>query len=149
MFLIGLITEHLRMYADGIRIDRNTFMGVFYTLTGFHGFHVCMGLVAPGIVAALAFRGDYRAGRRRVVVDTVSIYCHFVDAVWVFVLSIVYVWPHLQATAPAARTAWSSSESCTPSFGHRRSPFGTRRCSHHYASRTRRPARRTEPGRPP
>ena len=92
IFLLGQISEYVRLYADGFTIDRNTFTGAFFTLTGFHGLHVCVGLVALGIVAALAFRGDYRAGRRRVVVDTVSIYWHFVDAVWVFVLSIVYLW---------------------------------------------------------
>jgi heme/copper-type cytochrome/quinol oxidase subunit 3 len=92
IFLIGQLTEYFRMYADGISIDRNTFTSAFFTLTGFHGFHVTVGLVALGIVAALGFRGDYRAGQRRVVVDTVSIYWHFVDAVWVFVLSIVYLW---------------------------------------------------------
>ena len=92
IFLVGQLTEYFRLYADGITISSNTFTGAFFTLTGFHGFHVSVGLVALAIVAALAFRGDYHAGRRRVVVDTVSIYWHFVDAVWVFVLSVVYLW---------------------------------------------------------
>jgi cytochrome c oxidase subunit 1/cytochrome c oxidase subunit I+III len=91
-FLVGQITEYFRLYADGIRIDVNLFTSAFYTLTGFHGLHVMVGLVALLITGGLARAGDFRAGRRRVVVDAVSIYWHFVDAIWVAIFSIVYLW---------------------------------------------------------
>ncbi len=66
-------------------------LSAFFTLTGFHGFHVFVGLIALSIVGVLAARGDFAGERRRVVVDTVSIYWHFVDAVWVFIFSLVYL----------------------------------------------------------
>jgi cytochrome c oxidase subunit I len=91
-FLVGQITEYFRLYADGIRIDVNLFTSAFYTLTGFHGLHVTVGLIALLIVAGLARAGDFRAGRRRIAVDTVSIYWHFVDGIWVVIFSLVYLW---------------------------------------------------------
>lgn len=85
IFLIGQLTEYARLYADGIRIDTNLFTSAFFTLTGFHGLHVTVGLIALAVVAALK-------GRHRTAVDVVSIYWHFVDAVWVVIFSLVYLW---------------------------------------------------------
>ena len=84
VFLGGQLTEYARLYAEGITIDRDVYTSAFFTLTGFHGFHVLVGLIALSVVARLRVR--------RVVVDTVSIYWHFVDAVWVVILSLVYLW---------------------------------------------------------
>lgn len=91
IFLVGQLTEYARLYADGIRIDTNLFTSAFFTLTGFHGLHVFIGLIALCVVAALAAAGDVIGGRRRLVVDTVSIYWHFVDGVWVIIFSLVYL----------------------------------------------------------
>ncbi|MBO0880971.1 MAG: cbb3-type cytochrome c oxidase subunit I, partial [Mycobacterium sp.] len=91
IFLVGQLTEYASMYAENIRIDTNLFSSSFFTLTGFHGFHVFVGLIALSVVALLAAAGDFVGGRRRVVVDTVSIYWHFVDGVWVVIFSLVYL----------------------------------------------------------
>jgi cytochrome c oxidase subunit 1/cytochrome c oxidase subunit I+III len=91
IFLVGQVTEYARLYADGITIGSNLFTSAFFTLTGFHGFHVFVGLIALSAVGVLARAGDFRAGRRRVVVDTVSIYWHFVDGIWVIIFSLVYL----------------------------------------------------------
>jgi cytochrome c oxidase subunit 1/cytochrome c oxidase subunit I+III len=90
-FLVGQLTEYMRLYADGIRINSNLFTSSFYTLTGFHGLHVLVGLIALSVVGLMGWARDFTGGRRRVVVDTVSIYWHFVDAVWVVILSLVYL----------------------------------------------------------
>jgi cytochrome c oxidase subunit I+III len=92
LFLANQIGEYVRLYDGGITITTNLFASAFYTLTGFHGFHVSVGLIALGTVAFLALLGDFRAGRRRVVAESVSAYWHFVDAVWVVVFSVVYLW---------------------------------------------------------
>ncbi len=92
VFLLGQLTEYGRLYGEGITIDRNLFTSVFYTLTGFHGAHVLMGLVALAVVAALAFAGDFRPGKHSGV-EAVSAYWHFVDGVWVVIFSLVYLWP--------------------------------------------------------
>ncbi|MBV9174386.1 MAG: cytochrome c oxidase subunit I [Chloroflexi bacterium] len=92
IFLVGQLTEYLRLISDGITISSNLFTTAFYSLTGFHGLHVFVGLIALSIVWFLGRKGDYRFGRRHVAVQTVSIYWHFVDAVWVVVFSLVYIW---------------------------------------------------------
>jgi cytochrome c oxidase subunit 1/cytochrome c oxidase subunit I+III len=91
IFLVGQVTEYANLYAEGIRISTNLFTSSFFTLTGFHGFHVLVGLIALSVVALCAIAGDFAGGRRRVVVDTVSIYWHFVDGIWVIIFSLVYL----------------------------------------------------------
>jgi heme/copper-type cytochrome/quinol oxidase subunit 3 len=91
IFLTNQLLEYGRLYGEGITIGTNLFTSTFFTLTGFHGLHVLVGLIALGVIAVLAWLGDFRGGRRRVAADTVSIYWHFVDAVWVVVLSLVYL----------------------------------------------------------
>jgi cytochrome c oxidase subunit I+III len=91
VFLGGQLTEYARMYAEGVTISRNLFTSAFFTLTGFHGLHVLVGLLALSVIAILARLGDFRAGRRHVAVETVAIYWHFVDGVWVVVFSLVYL----------------------------------------------------------
>ena len=88
VFLYGQATEYARLYAAGVSISTNLFTSSFFTLTGFHGFHVVIGLLALSITAGLAFAGRLR----RIAVEAVSIYWHFVDLVWVKVFAIVYLW---------------------------------------------------------
>jgi heme/copper-type cytochrome/quinol oxidase subunit 3 len=91
IFLASQILEYVRLYEEGITIGSNLFTSAFFTLTGFHGLHVLVGLIALSVIALLARAGDFRGGRRRVAVDAVSIYWHFVDGIWVVVLSLVYL----------------------------------------------------------
>jgi cytochrome c oxidase subunit 3 len=81
----------MRLYADGITISSILLTSTFFTLTGFHGLHELIGLIALGAVGLMARAGDFRGGRRRVAVDAVSIYWHFVDGVWVVIFSLVYL----------------------------------------------------------
>jgi cytochrome c oxidase subunit I len=93
IFLAGQIYEYRTLYHEGIKIHDNLFTSAFFTLTGFHGLHVLIGLIALSAVAFLTFRGaisddqDHHGG-----VQAVATYWHFVDAVWVVILSIVYLW---------------------------------------------------------
>jgi cytochrome c oxidase subunit I len=91
VFVVGQVTEYARLYADGITISTNLFTSAFFTLTGFHGLHVLVGLIALGAIGLMARAGDFRGGRRRVAVDAVSIYWHFVDGIWVVIFSLVYL----------------------------------------------------------
>ncbi len=91
VFLAGQVTEYIRLYEDGITIGTNLFTSAFFTLTGFHGLHVLVGLIALGVIAVLARAGDFAAGRRRGAVEVVAVYWHFVDVVWVVVFSLVYL----------------------------------------------------------
>ncbi|MGI9148234.1 MAG: cytochrome c oxidase subunit I [Chloroflexota bacterium] len=91
VFLTGQVMEYARLSADGITIGSNLFTLAFYTLTGFHGLHVLVGLIALSAIGLLARSGDFRGGRRQVAVDAVSLYWHFVDGVWVVIFSLVYL----------------------------------------------------------
>ena len=66
----------------------------FFTLTGFHGIHIAISLLLPTIVLVLALLGDYQGARARGV-TAISTYWHFVDAVWVFIFAIVYLWSYI------------------------------------------------------
>jgi cytochrome c oxidase subunit I len=91
IFIVGQVTEYANLYGEGVTLSTNPFASAFFTLTGFHGLHVLIGLLALTIVALLAFGGDFRNGRHRGAVQSVSWYWHFVDAVWVVVFTTVYL----------------------------------------------------------
>jgi cytochrome c oxidase subunit 3 len=75
--------------ASGEGLEK-VFSSAFYGLTGLHGLHVSLGAVLLGIVWVRALKGQYSA-ERHVSISTVSMYWHFVDAVWVFLVVVLYV----------------------------------------------------------
>jgi len=62
----------------------------FFTMTGFHGFHVSMGVICMSFVTWKAFRGAYSATDHRGV-EVIGLYWHFVDLVWIILFTIVYL----------------------------------------------------------
>ncbi len=62
----------------------------FYTMTGFHGFHVTMGVICMSFVTWKAYRGAYTKEDHRGV-EVVGLYWHFVDLVWIILFTIVYL----------------------------------------------------------
>ena len=62
----------------------------FYTMTGFHGAHVTLGVVALIFTAIKAFRGKYSAVDYGGV-EIMGLYWHFVDLVWIILFTIVYL----------------------------------------------------------
>ncbi|MEP6684809.1 MAG: heme-copper oxidase subunit III [Parafilimonas sp.] len=93
IFLIGQGKEYIRLINDNITLSGSVFGTSFYALTGFHGLHVFIGLIILSIVFVLAFLGDFNKPSSNVI-STVAIYWHFVDIVWIFVFTVVYVLPH-------------------------------------------------------
>jgi cytochrome c oxidase subunit III len=90
-FLAGTGYEWRELiFEHKLTIDRNLFGTTFYTLVGFHGLHVTVGLIALTVVLALVVRGEITL-RNAVGIEVVSWYWHFVDCVWVVVFAIVYV----------------------------------------------------------
>lgn len=62
----------------------------FYTMTGFHGAHVTIGVLALIFTAVKAFRGKYSAVDYGGV-EIMGLYWHFVDLVWIILFTIVYL----------------------------------------------------------
>jgi len=91
LFMYGTAQEwHRLIYEHGLTISTNLFGTTYYSLVGLHAFHVTAGLLMLSIVLLLGLAG--RVGREQSVrVDVLSMYWHFVDAVWVVVFTVVYV----------------------------------------------------------
>ena len=91
LFLFGTGQEwHRLIYDKGLTISTNLFGTTYYSLVGLHGFHVIAGLAMLLVVLILAFAGrvaQSHSGR----VEVLSMYWHFVDAVWVVVFTVVYI----------------------------------------------------------
>jgi len=94
VFAAGQGLEYRNLLLHGMSVNTNLFATTFFTLTGFHGIHVVVGLLALLIVLGLALAGDFKADRPPAALEAVGIYWHFVDIVWVFVLTVVYILPH-------------------------------------------------------
>jgi cytochrome c oxidase subunit I len=95
IFLVGQGTEYWKLFKTGVDVSTNLFSTTFFTLTGFHGLHVLLGLVALLIFLWFAWRGDFSSGRESAF-ESAGYYWHFVDIVWVFVLLTVYILPLLR-----------------------------------------------------
>lgn len=95
IFLTGQGLEYGTLFEDGASLNGNLFATAFFTLTGFHGLHVCAGLIALAIVLGLARSADFKR-HPPPALKAVALYWHFVDAVWVVVFSTVYFLPHLR-----------------------------------------------------
>jgi cytochrome c oxidase subunit 3/cytochrome o ubiquinol oxidase subunit 3 len=90
-FLIGTALEWRRLiFREGLTISTNLFGTTYYSLVGLHASHVIIGLTLLGVVMALSLGrriGPHHAER----IDVLSLYWHFVDAVWVVVFTVVYI----------------------------------------------------------
>src|SRR6202140_4624427 len=91
LFLYGTGQEwHRLIYEHGLTISSNLFGTTYYSLVGLHAFHVTAGLTMLTIVLLFGLAG--RVGPEQSArVDVLSLYWHFVDAVWVVVFTVVYV----------------------------------------------------------
>ena len=91
LFLYGTGQEwHRLIYEHGLTISTNLFGTTYYSLVGLHAFHVTAGLIMLSIVLLFALAGHV-GSEQSARIDVLSLYWHFVDAVWVVVFSVVYV----------------------------------------------------------
>lgn len=90
-FITGTALEwHKLIYQDGLTIKTNLFGTTFYSLVGLHASHVIVGLTMLFVVLVFALTGSLRA-EHAYRVQVLSLYWHFVDAVWVVVFTVVYI----------------------------------------------------------
>ena len=67
------------------------FANLFFTITGFHGFHVFTGVVINIIILGMTLAGVFEKRGSYLMVEKVGLYWHFVDLVWVFVFTFFYL----------------------------------------------------------
>lgn len=90
IFLVGQASEYIRLYHMNFRISKNVLGSAFFTLTGFHGLHVLIGLVVLSIVFTMFLTRRFET-IEKTALRTAAMYWHFVDSVWVAVFSVVYL----------------------------------------------------------
>ncbi len=92
LFLSRQVLEYSSLAAEGLTIRAGAFGSLFYTITGFHGAHVLVGLVGLLALVIRAYRVGFAPGRSQVV-EGIGVYWHFVDVVWILVFIFLYVLP--------------------------------------------------------
>jgi cytochrome c oxidase subunit III len=91
VFLGGTAREwHRLIYQEGLTVATNLFGTTYYSLVGLHAFHVTVGLIALLTVLIFSVLG-YLSEEYAERVQVLSLYWHFVDAVWVVVFTVVYI----------------------------------------------------------
>ena len=91
VFLAGTAAEWSRLIMrGGLTISTNLFGTTYYSLVGLHASHVVVGLVMLALITVFAWSRALRPVHAERV-ELVSWYWHFVDGVWVVVLTVVYL----------------------------------------------------------
>ena len=67
------------------------FSNLFFTITGFHGFHVFTGVIINIIILIMTVTNVFQKRGSYLMVEKVGLYWHFVDLVWVFVFTFFYL----------------------------------------------------------
>ena len=91
-FIAGQIYEFTVFVGEGMGYTTSRSSSAFYTLTGFHGVHVTVGIIMLVTLVLLSLRGKLPEHRSETV-ETVGLYWHFVDVVWIVIFAVVYLIP--------------------------------------------------------
>ncbi len=82
--------EYAHAYADlNLKLTSGIFGSTFFMLTGFHGFHVCVGAIMLSVMLARCVRGHFQPDRH-FAFEAAAWYWHFVDVVWLGLYILVY-----------------------------------------------------------
>ena len=84
------VYEYTELVHKGFVPSEGLYGSTFFTMTGFHGFHVTVGVICMTFVTWRAFRGRYTAADHRGI-EVIGLYWHFVDLVWIILFTIVYL----------------------------------------------------------
>jgi len=89
-FLYLEVSEFMHLVHEGATIGTSAYWSAFFTLVGAHGLHVTLGIVwIAAVIFQIAKRGITPVTKRKV--NIISLYWHFLDVIWIFVFSIVYL----------------------------------------------------------
>lgn len=91
IFIVGTAHEWYDLICKhGLSISTNLFGTTFYSLVGLHATHVVVGLILLSLALLFSLRGEMKEQHSEKL-EVLSLYWHFVDAVWVVVFLVVYV----------------------------------------------------------
>lgn len=89
-FLIMELIEFSHLISEGNSFARSAFLSSFFTLVGTHGLHITAGLVWMGILIIQVLRRGLTVSAVRKL-TLLSLFWHFLDIVWIFIFTIVYL----------------------------------------------------------
>ncbi len=92
LFLAGQVYEFTVFYREGLGYTTSLFSSSFYTLTGFHGVHVGVGIIMLLSLVGMLLKNRI-AGDKAETVEMIGLYWHFVDVVWIVIFTLVYLIP--------------------------------------------------------
>ena len=90
VFLAVQAFEYINFSHEGLTLSSGPFGMAFFTLTGFHGIHVLIGVLWAARTFWQAFNGKYTQGDH-FGVEFFGLYWHFVDVVWILIFTVVYL----------------------------------------------------------
>jgi cytochrome c oxidase subunit 3/cytochrome o ubiquinol oxidase subunit 3 len=91
-FVGGQVYEFTVFYREGLGYTTSLFASSFYTLTGFHGAHVTVGIIMLMALVGMIQRNRI-PGDKAETVELIGLYWHFVDIVWIVIFTLVYLIP--------------------------------------------------------
>ena len=91
-FVGAQVFEFTAFYREGVGFTTSLFSSSFFTLTGFHGIHVSVGIIMLMALVGIISRSDV-PGDKAEVVELIGLYWHFVDIVWIVIFTLVYLIP--------------------------------------------------------
>ena len=92
LFVAGQVYEFTTFYREGLGYTTSLFSSSFFTLTGFHGVHVSVGIIMLLSLVGMITKGRIH-GDKAEVVELIGLYWHFVDIVWILIFTLVYLIP--------------------------------------------------------
>ena len=93
--IVFLTIQGIEYSHKSFTLQTNAYSGLFFTITGFHGAHVFVGLLLNIAVQTWAWRGWFTA-ERHLAVTNAALYWHFVDGVWLVVFFSLYITPYFR-----------------------------------------------------
>jgi heme/copper-type cytochrome/quinol oxidase subunit 3 len=90
VFVSGQVYEFTAFVKEGMGFTSSPASSAFFTLTGFHGVHVTIGIIMLISTFILSLRGRIPQERAEAV-EIVGLYWHFVDVVWILIFTVVYL----------------------------------------------------------
>ena len=91
-FIAGQIYEFTHFAREGLHLDTNLFGSTFFVLTGFHGAHVCLGILWLLSLWGMSMQGRMGTDKAESV-EIAGLYWHFVDVVWIVIFTVIYLMP--------------------------------------------------------
>jgi cytochrome o ubiquinol oxidase subunit 3 len=90
-FVAMEVYEFHALAAEGHSWQRSGFLSSYFTLVATHGLHICVGLLWLGVLAVQVLKRGL-SGDIVKRLTLFSLFWHFLDVVWIFIFSVVYLW---------------------------------------------------------